>query len=64
MTITILAEYQTEFLVQVLAAYRRAISRELSKPFKSRKKKADLMERLTTCDEIADSINVLECAEH
>jgi hypothetical protein len=58
--ITILAEYQTEFLVQVLAEYRRAITKELSKPFRSKKKKDDLTDRLTICDEIADAINELE----
>jgi hypothetical protein len=58
--ITLLAEYQTEHLMDVLAFYRRAITKELSKPLKTRAKKQYLQDKLLITDEIASAINILE----
>ncbi len=63
LTVALLTELQMEFLVNLLGNYHRTIVKELSKPFKSRKDKAILKEKLVICQEIADCLNVLESEE-
>jgi hypothetical protein len=60
MTLTLLTEYQVEHLQDVFSAYRRAITRELKKGFKSRARRDLLLDKLTITDEIMNNFNILE----
>jgi hypothetical protein len=60
----LLAPYQIDHLVEVLATYRRTLSEELTKIFKSDEERELLKEHLVITDEIAGMFNVLEACNH
>lgn len=61
MVVALLTPLQTEFLVNLLANYHRALTKQLAKrlPPISKKDRAILLEKLTITDEIADLLNVI-----